>query len=267
MGPRLRHAAMLLLGAVLLGTVGLAVGSWYGGRGTVPLSPDRAQSVATELLPETGRASSSFVSGYLYGRYGVFLAADEFGSARAEFRYGDRADCALSDHFRHNAASSGWQGLGRVPGVPCDGWRAEREGLTITLRHQANGSVLSVAPAAPDGFLATTLAGVLFGAATGAALFWLVARRPAPVPRLIGTLVTVALLPGVALTWRDLAADMLAEPVWPIWRSITPRLAPLWLVLLVVGPFVLARPQTLTAHARDARVAALETSPGTGRVG
>ncbi|MEV0878864.1 hypothetical protein AB0I85_13655 [Micromonospora echinofusca] len=86
-------------------------------------------------------------------------------------------------------------------------------------------------------------------------------------PRLIGTLVTVALLPGVALTWRDLAADMLVEPVWPIWRSITPRLVPLWLVLLVVGPIVLARPQTLTAHVRDAGVAALETSPGTGRVG
>ncbi|WP_199729066.1 hypothetical protein [Micromonospora sp. M71_S20] len=263
-GPRLRHVAMLLLGAVLFGTVGLAVGSWYGGRGTVPLSPDRAQGVATELLPETGRTGSSFVPGY---RYGVFLAADDFGSAHAEFHYGDRADCALSDQLRHNAASSGWQGLGRVPGVPCDGWRAEREGLTITLKHQANGSVLSVAPAALDGFLTITLAGVLFGAATGAALFWLVARRPAPVPRLIGMLVTVALLPGVALTWRDLAADMLAEPVWPVWLSIAPRLAPLWLVLLVVGPIVLAKPRTLTAHAGAARAAALETSPRARRVG
>lgn len=74
---------MLLLGAVLLGTVGLAVGSWYGGRGTVPLSPDRAQSVAKELLPETERTGSSFVSGH---RYGAFLAADDLGSARAEFR-------------------------------------------------------------------------------------------------------------------------------------------------------------------------------------
>lgn len=232
---------MLLLGAVLLGTAGLGVGSWYGGRGAMPLSPDRSQSVAEELLPGAEPTGSVIVRGY---RYGEFLATDDLGGSHVDFQYGEGADCALSEQLRRTAATRGWQELRRVPGAPCDGWRAEREGLTATLTHRTYGSRLSIAPAAPDGFLAATVTGTLLGAAAGAALFWLLARRRPPVPRLVGTLVTVALLPGVALTWTDLAANRLAEPVWPIWRALAPLLVPLWLVLLLVGVIVLARRQT-----------------------
>ncbi|MDH6464884.1 hypothetical protein M2302_005085 [Micromonospora sp. A200] len=265
MGPQLRRVAMVLLGAVLLGTVGLSVGSWYGGRGTLPLStPDRAQGVAAELLPGAEPAGSTYVRGY---RYGVFLAPDDFGSSRAEFWYGSRADCGLSDQLRRNAAAQGWQGLRRVPGDPCDGWQAEREGLTVTLTHRTSGSALSVAPAAPGGFLAATVIGTFLGAAAGAALFWLAARRRPPVPRLVGTLVTVALLPGVALTWADLFTDGLAEPVWPIWRSLAPLLVPLSFVLLLVGLIVLARRQRSTAPVTDARAGAQGASPSASRGG
>ncbi|WP_346536912.1 hypothetical protein [Micromonospora sp. DPT] len=265
MGHRLRRVAMVLLGAVLLGTAGLSVGSWYGGRGAVPLgTPDRAQGVAAELLPGAEPAGSMFVRGY---RYGVFLAPDDFGSGRAEFQYGNRADCTLSDQLRRNAAAQGWQGLRRVPGEPCDGWRAEREGLTVTLTHRASGSALSVAPAAPSGFLVATVIGTSLGAAAGATLFWLVARRRPPVPRLVGTLVTVALLPGVALTWTDLVTDGLAEPVWPIWRSLAPLLVPLSLVLVLVGLIVLTRRPSSTAPATDTRAGAQGVGPSASRGG
>ncbi|MEU5947659.1 hypothetical protein ABZ793_19120 [Micromonospora sp. NPDC047465] len=258
MGHRLRFVALLLLGAVLLGTVGLCVGSWYGGRGTVPLSPERARSVAAELLPGTEPDSSAFQRGY---RYGVFLATDDFGSGHAVFHYGVRVDCSLSEQLRRNAASRGWQSLRRVPGTPCDGWRAENEGLTVTLTHRAYGSTLRVAPAAPDGFLATTVIGTLLGAAAGAALFWPVARRRSPVPLLVGTLVTVGLLPGVGLTWADLATDGLAEPVWPIWRSLVPGLVLLWLVLLLVGSIVLARRRNRAGAAADVTAAGRGSNP------
>ncbi|WP_406068500.1 hypothetical protein [Micromonospora sp. NBC_01638] len=264
MGHRLRHVAMLLLGAVLLGTAGLGVGSWYGGRGTMPLSPDRPESVAEELLPEAEPTGSVIVRGY---RYGVFLATDDFGGSHLDFQYGKGADCTLSEQLRRTAATRGWQELRRVPGAPCDGWRAERDGLTVTLTHRAYGSRLSIAPAAPDGFLAATVTGTLLSAAAGAALFWLLARRRPPVPRLVGTLVTVALLPGVALTWTDLAANRLTEPVWPIWQSLAPLLVPLWLVLLLVGLIVLARRQNPTIPATDARPTARGSSPNASRGG
>ncbi|MFI6266118.1 hypothetical protein [Micromonospora sp. NPDC051006] len=256
---------MLLLGAVLLGTAGLSIGSWYGGRGTVPLSSDRAQDVAAELLPGAEPTGSNMLVRAF--RYGVFLATDDFGSAHADFHYGDRADCALSDQLRHNAASRGWQNLHRVPGDPCDGWRAEADGLMVTLTHRATGSTLNVTPAAPDGFLASTLLGTLLGAAAGAALFWLVARQRPPVPWLVRTLVMVALLPGAALTWADLITDGLAEPVWPIWRSLAPLLVPLWLVLLLAGLIVLVRRSNPTGPAAEATTAVPGTSPSASRRG
>ncbi len=58
---------------------------------------------------------------------------------------------------------------------------------------------------------------------------------------MVGTLVAVALFPGAALTWTDLAANRLAEPVWPVWRGLAAVLVPLWLVLLLIGVIVLAR--------------------------
>ncbi|MDO3702043.1 hypothetical protein Q3W71_10180 [Micromonospora sp. C28SCA-DRY-2] len=250
---------MLLLGAVLLGTAGLSIGSWYGGRGTVPLSPDRARAVAAELLPEAEpNANTMVVRTY---RYGVFLAADDLGSARADFHYRGRANCALSDQLRRNAASLGWQDLHRVPGDPCDGWRAEANGVMVTLTHRATWSTLSVVPAAPDRFLASALIGTLLGAAAGAALFWVVARRRPPVPWLVRTLVTVALLPGAALTWADLFPDGLAEPVWPAWWSLVPLLVPLWLALLLTGLFVLTRRPSPTGPATEATAAVHGTSP------
>ncbi|MGK5517754.1 hypothetical protein ACSNN9_00150 [Micromonospora sp. URMC 107] len=264
MRHRLRGVAMLLLGAMLVGTAGLSLGSWYGGRGTAPLSVDRAQDVAAELLPGAEPTGGSmFVRGF---RYGVALTTDDFGSAQAEFHYGVRADCALPDQLRRNAASRGWQNLHRLPGDPCDGWRVEADGLVATLSHGATGWALNVTPAAPDRFLTATLLGTLLGAAAGAALFWLVARRRPPVPRLVRTLVTVAMLPAAALTWADLP-DGLAEPVWPIWRALAPLLVPLWLVLLLVGLVVLARRQRATGPATEATTAVPETSPSAGRSG
>ncbi|WBB65209.1 hypothetical protein [Micromonospora sp. WMMD812] len=258
---------MLLLGAVLLGTAGLSIGSWYGGRGTVPLSSDRAQEVAAELLPGAEPTGSTML--HRAFRYGVFLATDDFGSAHANFHYGDgygvRADCALSDQLRRNAESRGWQDLHRVPGDPCDGWRAEADGLMVTLTHRATGSTLNVMPAAPDRFLTSTLTGTLLGAAAGTALFWLVARRRPPVPRLVRTLVTVALLPGAALTWADLFTYRFAEPVWPIWRSLGPLLVPLWLVLLLAGLIVLARRQKPNGLATETTAAVNGTSPSGSR--
>ncbi|MET7875931.1 hypothetical protein ABZS52_03270 [Micromonospora profundi] len=243
MGARPRRIALLLLGAVLLGTVGLSAGSWYGGRGATPLSDDQAQTIAAELLPEAEPPASMFARGY---RYGVILATDDFGSTYSEFQYGDRPDCQLSDQLLRNAATREWQGSRRIPDAPCDGWRAEREGLTATLTHHEYGSKLTIAPSAPDRYLAATVAGTLLGAAAGAALFWLVMRRRSPVPVLVGTLVTVGLLPGLTLTWADLA-DGLAEPVWPIWQSLAPLLVPLCLVLLLVGAVVLAKRRNETS--------------------
>lgn len=256
MGRSLRHVAVLLIGALLLGTVGLAVGSWYGGRGAAPLSDDQPRRIAAELLPETeSTAAASLVHGY---RYGIFLAADDFGARRAEFWYGPRADCALSDQLRRNAASGGWQDLRRVSGDPCDGWRAEKDGLTATLTHRATGSALRIAPAAPDGFLAATVTVTLLGAAAGATLFWLVARRRRPLPVLVATLVGVGLFPGVALTWMDLATDGLAEPVWPIWRGLAPLQVPLALVVALVGVIVLAGGRKRTGPVTDTTAAARE---------
>ncbi|MGN9766123.1 hypothetical protein ACTMS2_13265 [Micromonospora sp. SD12] len=244
MGHRLRRVAMLLLGAVLLGTVGLSVGSWYGGRGVTPPSYDRARTLAAELLPDAVPYDSDRV---VHGsRWGVSFAADDLGSGQVGFWYDDRADCVLSEQLRRNATKQGWQSLRRVPGIPCDGWRAERDGLTVTLAHSASGSSLTVAPAAPDKFLATTVTGTLLGAAAGAALFRLLARRRPPVPLLIGTLVMVGLLPGVALTWAVLDMNRLTEPVWPIWPALAPLLVPLWLVLLAVGVYVLPERQNRT---------------------
>ncbi|MFG3641800.1 hypothetical protein ACGF3C_16185 [Micromonospora sp. NPDC047762] len=51
MSRRLRRVAMVLLGAVLLGTVGLSLGSWYGGRGVTAPSDDQTRTVMARLLP------------------------------------------------------------------------------------------------------------------------------------------------------------------------------------------------------------------------
>lgn len=222
---------MMLLGAALVGTVGLSLGSWYGGRGTAPLRSNRAQSMAAELVPGTEPIESRIGRNYLYG----FLAPDDFGSAYAEFHYRDTADCAHSDSVRRNATSLGWQGSHRVSGTPCDGWRAERDGLTATLTQVDRRAILRFEPTAPDGYVAITLAATVLGATAGAALFWMAGRQRPPVPRLVGTLVTIVLLPGVAITWQDLILNGLAEPVWPIWRALAPLLVPLSLVLLLVG--------------------------------
>ncbi|SCE95580.1 hypothetical protein [Micromonospora chokoriensis] len=225
MRHRLRGVATVLLGAVLLGTAGLALGSWYGGRGAVPLSFDSATDIAAELLPQAELAGYRFERGF---GYGVFLAPDDFGSSRATFQYGTpRADCALSDQLRRNAVSKGWPTPHPVPGGPCDGWRTEEDGLDITLSHRDTVSTLTIAPAAPDGFLATTVIGALLGATAGAVVFRWVARRRPPVPRVTRALLTVALLPGTLLTWQGLASDGLADPVWPLWRALAPLLWPL----------------------------------------
>ncbi|WP_406080573.1 hypothetical protein [Micromonospora sp. NBC_00858] len=246
MDHRLRRVSMLLLGAVLLGTVGLSVGSWYGGRGVTPPTYDQARKVAAEVLPdEVPYDSNQVVNG---SRFDVNFAADDFGSGQVDFWYHDRADCALSEQLRRSTAKQGWQGLRRVPGYLCDGWRAERDGLTVTLNHSASGSTLTVAPAVPNGFLAVTVAGALLGAAAGATLFWLVARQRPPVPLLVGTLVTVGLLPGVAVTWM-MTTKLLTEPVWPVWPALAPLLVPLWLVLLAVAVYVRPRRQTQTDSA------------------
>lgn len=69
---------MTLLGAVLFGTVGLSVGSWYGGRGVTPPSLDQARSVAAEVLPdEVPLDSDQVVRG---SRFHVDFAADDLGS-------------------------------------------------------------------------------------------------------------------------------------------------------------------------------------------
>ncbi|MGN9813152.1 hypothetical protein ACTMSW_27825 [Micromonospora sp. BQ11] len=244
MGRRMPFVAMLVLGGVLLGTVGLSVGSWWGGRGSTPLEPERARVVAAELLPTVEPTGSS--TNVRAARYGVLLATDDFGSGRIEFQYGERADCGLSDQLRRNATAQGWQGLRRVSAGPCDGWRAEKRGLTAMLTHRSTGSTLGLASAAPDGFLAATVTGTLIGAATGATLFGLLARRRPPVPLLAGTLATVGLLPGVVPTWWDLSTTGLAEPVWPIWPALAPLLVPLWLVFLLVGWIVASKRTTRT---------------------
>ncbi|WFF01001.1 hypothetical protein [Micromonospora sp. WMMD964] len=249
MRHRLRGIAMVLLGAVLLGTPGLALGSWYGGRGTVPLGYERATGIAAELLPQAESAGIGFERGF---GYGVFLAPDDFGSSRATFQYGiPRADCALSDQLRQNAASKGWPTLHRVSGGPCDGWRTEADGLDVTLSHRDTVSTLTIAPAAPDGFLATTLIGALLGATAGGALFWWVARRRPPVPRVARTLLIVALLPGTLLTWRGLASHGLADPVWPLWRSLAPLLWPLSLATVLTVLIIQLRRRNRTDAAES----------------
>ncbi|EWM68052.1 MULTISPECIES: hypothetical protein [Micromonospora] len=262
MRHRLRHVAVVLLGAVLLGTVGLAAGSWYGGRGAAPVSLDKAQSAARELLPGTEPIGSLTALGY---RYGVALAADDLGGNQVELQYGGGTDCALSERLRAVAETRGWREFRDVPGSRCDGWRAERDGMALTLTHLAAGPRLSMEPAVPRGFLAATITGALLGAAAGAALFWLLARRQPRVPRLVGVLVTVALLPGAAMTWTDLATDGLAEPVWPLWQALAPALVPAALVLLLVVVIVLAKRQKpAAAPAADAKPAARAGSPGAG---
>ncbi|MEU1680801.1 hypothetical protein ABZ422_17145 [Micromonospora zamorensis] len=244
MSHRLRWVAMMLLGAVLLGTVGLSLGAWYGGRGVTPPSGDQAQSLAAQLLPGAVPVHSGRVAhGY---RWGVHLAADDLGSGRDSFWYHDGDDCGLSEQFRRSARTQGWQGLHRVPGYLCDGWRAERDGLTVALEYSASGTELTIAPAAPGKFLPSTVAGTLAGAAAGAALFGWVARRRRPVPLLVCTLVTAGLLPGVALTWMALGPGIVVEPVWPVWPALAPLLVPLWLVLLLVGVYAFPKRETET---------------------
>ncbi|WP_430497023.1 hypothetical protein ACQRWP_20665 [Micromonospora trifolii] len=256
MGHRLRRVAMVLLGAVLLGTVGLSLGAWYGGRGVTPPSGDQAQSLAAQLLPGAVPVDSGrIVQGY---RWGVPLAADDLGSGRELFRYDDGDDCGLSEQLRRSAGTQGWQGLRRVPGYLCDGWRAERDGLTVTLEYSASGTALTIAPAAPGKFLPSTVAGTVAGAAAGAALFGWVARRRRPVRLLVSTLVTAGLLPGVALTWTALGPGIVTEPVWPVWPALAPLLVPLWLVLLLVG--VYAFPKRETGTDPSSRVTAVVVS-------
>ncbi|MEH0928418.1 hypothetical protein [Micromonospora sp. CPCC 205558] len=228
---RLRQVAMVLLGAALFGTVGLSLGSWYAGRGTAPFSVDQAQGMAAELLPGTESVGSDL--GHHY-RYGV-MVPDDFGSAYARFHYSDTATCGHSELVQRNANALGWQGSHRVTGTPCDGWRAERDGLTATLTQVDGMAILSFTPAVPDGYVAVTLAATALGAAAGAALFWLVGRQRPPVPRLVGTLVTIVLLPGVVYTWLGLMAYGWSEPTWPVWRGLAPVLVPLALVLLCAG--------------------------------
>ncbi|MET8117716.1 hypothetical protein [Micromonospora sp. NPDC005189] len=259
MGLRLRRVAMMLLGAILLGTVGLSVGSWYGGRGVTPLGVKQARNVAAELLPDAEPYDSNQI---VHGiRWGVGVAADDLGSGQVNFSYLDRDDCALSERLQRNAAAQRWQGLRREPGYRCDGWRAERDGLTVTLDNFPSGSRLTVAPAPPDRFLAVTIGATVMGAAAGAVLFWLLARRRPPVPLLVGTLVTVGLLPGVALTWWGLDINRLTEPVWPVWPALAPLLLPLWLVLLAVGVFAVPRRQHRPEAGTGAADASAEAAP------
>lgn len=222
---------MVLLGAALFGTAGLSLGSWYAGRGSAPLNVDQAQSMAAELLPGTEPVGSDLGHRSFYGA----LGRDDFGSAFTEYLYLDTATCAHSESVRRNATARGWQGSQRVTGTPCDGWRAERDGLTATLTQVDSTAILRFAPAAPDGYVTVTLAAAALGAAAGAVLFWLVGRRRPPVPRLVGTLVTIVLLPGVVPTWQGLMANGLTEPTWPIWPALAPVLVPLALVLLWAG--------------------------------
>ncbi|MFF5176953.1 hypothetical protein ACFY2Q_02845 [Micromonospora sp. NPDC000316] len=236
MGHRLRRLAVLLLGAMLLGTVGLSLGSWYGGRGVTPPTDERARDVAAELLPNASpHRSNRVVRG---SRWDVRLAADDFGSGRVRFWYDDD-DCELSGQLRQNAETHGWHDVRQVPGYLCDGWRAEKDGLTVTLTRPLSGTELTVAPSAPNTFVAVTIAGALIGATAGAALFWLALRQRPPVPLVVVSLVTVGLLPGVAFTWSALAPRGLAEPLWPIWPALTPLLAPLWIVLMSLGAYAL----------------------------
>ncbi|MGW3856439.1 hypothetical protein [Micromonospora arida] len=258
MSRRLRRVAMVLLGAVLLGTVGLSLGTWYGGRGVTPPSDDQTRNVMAQLLPGAVPVDSGrIVHGY---RWGVHLAADDLGSGRASFWYDDGDDCGLSEQLRRNAGTQGWQGLGRVPGYLCDGWRAERDGLTVALDYSASGTELTIAPAAPGKFLASTVAGTLAGAAAGAALFGWLARRRRPVPLLVCTLVTVGLLPGAALTWTALGPGIVTEPVWPVWPALAPLLVPLWLVLLLVGVYAFPKRETGTGTDPSSRVTAVVVS-------
>ncbi|MCG5473007.1 hypothetical protein LADH09A_000891 [Micromonospora sp. LAH09] len=223
MRVRLRHVALMLIGAVLVGTVGLSVGSWYGGRGAVPFDVERASGLAAELLPGTEPSGLMTVNRRGY----VFLAPDDFGAGYAEFHYGAAADCAHVESGRRNARSSGWQGFHRVPGTPCDGWRAERDGLVVMLTPAGQAAKLTIRQAAPDGYLAMVLASAGLGAAVGATLFWLAERRRRPVPRLAATLATIILLPAAVPIWQDLFTYGLAEPVWPVWRAHAPLLVTL----------------------------------------
>ncbi|WP_410815538.1 hypothetical protein [Micromonospora sp. 050-3] len=231
MRDRLRQVAMVLLGAALFGTAGLSLGSWYAGRGTAPVNSDQAQTMAAELLPGTEPFGSSAGNNYLYG----VLAPDDFGSPFTEFHYDEAAGCTHSESVRRNATALGWQGSHRVTGTPCDGWRAERDGLTATFTQMDRGAVLRFAPAAPDGYVTVTLIAAVLGAAAGAALFWLAGRQRPPVPRLVGTLVTIVLLPGVVPTWQGLMTNGLTEPAWLLWAALAPVLVPLALVLLLAG--------------------------------
>ncbi|MGW2622059.1 hypothetical protein [Micromonospora taraxaci] len=60
------------------------------------------------------------------------------------------------------------------------------------------------------------------------------------------TLLTVALLPGALLTWRGLALHGLADPVWPLWRSLAPLLWPLSLATVLAVLIIYLRRRSRT---------------------
>lgn len=238
---RLRRVAMLLLGAVLLGTAGLSAGAWYGGRGATPPTPQRATSLAEELLPGSRPSGSTIARGW---RYGVFLADDDYGSGRTELSYGEGPDCGLTGLLRRTADSRGWRDGRAVPGRPCDGWQVERDGLLVTLTQHPTGTRLAVTAAPPAGFEVAVVGGTVLGALAGVGLFLLLTRtRRQP---LAAALVTVGLLPAAQYTWSDLLTDGLAAPIWPAWRALAPVLVP-WLAIALVTAAVLARPASRPA--------------------
>lgn len=106
---------MALLGALLFGTAGLALGSWYGGRGAVPLSPEAARSAAGGLLPGVEPSGSMTMRGY---RYGVFLAERDGMTVTLTHRaYGSRLSIEPSAPGGFRAATITGTLLGAAAGA------------------------------------------------------------------------------------------------------------------------------------------------------
>lgn len=244
MADRALRVWVLILGTLILATAGATVGSWHGGHNNSALPSDRqALGLASELLPGVVPAGGTDRRDY---QYGYALGDDDFGPGYVEIRF-DRAsqnldqastDCELSRRALANARPQGWRNIRTMPGYPCDEWSAERREVVATFTQDTGGPVLRLYRAAPAGLGSATLAGAVLGAAAGAGFSALLTRRHRPLALLVGTLIAVGMLPGMAFGSIGMALNLShspALPFWTVWPSLLFLLIPLWLVLALLG--------------------------------
>jgi hypothetical protein len=232
----------LILGTLILATIGATVGSWYGGHDNKALPSDRqALGLASELLPGVVPAGGIDRRDY---QYGFAIADDDFGPGYVEIRYVGQdldqasADCELSRRALSNARQQGWRNIHTAAGYPCDDWSAERTEVVAGFSQDSAGPVLTFYRATPARLGFATLVGAILGAAVGAGLSALLTRRRRPLVLLVVMLTAIGMLPGMAYGSIGMALNLShspALPFWTVWPSLLFLLIPLWLVLAFLG--------------------------------